>query len=156
MKNLLRNKQKSSFNVGDVWVGLHWKHIMRKNTECLVLKGDELCMPVVAGRYLCMWYRLIGSVSDFTYWRIWIWNKCESVCFSSALFSFESQYIESKGSGSLLWHEHRQSLTERGRKGGRVSGREGKESVSFLSVKAKENKAHQRTQIPISGCFRTS
>lgn len=45
----------------------------------------------------------------------------------------------------MLWHEHRQSLTERvrERRGGR-KGTEGKESVSFLSVRAKENKAHQR------------
>lgn len=52
--NFPHNKWKSSFNVGDVWVGLHWKHIMRKNTESLVLKGDEICMLVVAGGYLCM------------------------------------------------------------------------------------------------------
>lgn len=48
MKDLICNKRESSFNVDDVWMSF------TGNIEHLIVKGVEICMLVVVGRYLYM------------------------------------------------------------------------------------------------------
>lgn len=48
MKDLICNKRESSFNVDDVWMSF------MGNIEHLIVKGVEICMLVVVGRYLYM------------------------------------------------------------------------------------------------------
>lgn len=114
MKDFICNKRESSFNGDDVWMNF------TGNIEHLIVKGVEIWMLVVVGRYLYMWYQLTGSVSDFTYVCILIWYKCESVCFSSALFSADR--VKRKWLFALAWadsHSPRGTEKERGWEGQR-------------------------------------
>lgn len=118
MKDLICNKRESSFNVDDVWMSF------TGNIEHLIVKGVEICMLVVVGRYLYMWYQLTGPVSDFTYVCILIWYKCESVSFSSARFSADR--VKRKWLFALAWAQtvtHREGQKRREGEGDRGEGK---------------------------------
>lgn len=67
-----------------------------------------------------------------------------SLCFGMSTDSHSARGAEKEGVG-------------RGGEGEeRNEGQKGRKVCPPLSVKAKENKAQRREQVPISGCFRTS
>lgn len=132
MAVIKRNNRLMWMNFGEM--------VCTRNKNMSYLGTAETANWVYEWLYLCVHFNVID-----------VWERL--LLLSSVCLKVSADRFERKSLFALAWTQtvtHREGQRKKG------GGTEGKESVSFLSVRAKENKAHQRTQIPISGCFRTS